>query len=114
MLFKGAAPLGDEGVSSIGAWGLGLPAILSGCALVVGFLTPGAGVVAALVSLASAVVRPLRDLPGPFEGGPAGALLIVMAAAVALVGPGGYSLDARLFGRREIVVPRAAGRLPEN
>jgi hypothetical protein len=29
---------------------------------------------------------------------------------VALLGPGAFSVDARLFGRREIVVPRAARR----
>jgi hypothetical protein len=28
-----------------------------------------------------------------------------MAVAVALMGPGAFSLDARLFGRREIVIP---------
>jgi hypothetical protein len=31
-----------------------------------------------------------------------------MALAVALIGPGAYSLDARLFGRREIIIPRAS------
>jgi hypothetical protein len=29
----------------------------------------------------------------------------VMAAALACLGPGAFSLDARRFGRREIVVP---------
>jgi hypothetical protein len=38
-------------------------------------------------------------------------LLIVlsMAAAAALPGPGGSSLDARLFVRREIIIPHAPG-----
>jgi hypothetical protein len=31
-----------------------------------------------------------------------------MAAATALLGPGAYSLDARLFGRREIIIPQAS------
>ncbi|HEX3543577.1 MAG TPA: hypothetical protein VHT31_03545 [Candidatus Acidoferrum sp.] len=31
--------------------------------------------------------------------------MIVMAAAIALLGPGAFSLDARLFGRREILIP---------
>jgi len=32
-------------------------------------------------------------------------ILIVDAAALALLGPGALSLDARLFGRREIIIP---------
>ena len=34
-------------------------------------------------------------------------LPILVAAALALLGPGAYSLDARLFGRRLIVLPAA-------
>ena len=33
-------------------------------------------------------------------------LSIPMAIALALLGPGAYSLDARMFGRRVIVLPR--------
>jgi hypothetical protein len=29
-----------------------------------------------------------------------------MAVAVALLGPGAFAVDARLFGRREVVIPR--------
>jgi hypothetical protein len=31
--------------------------------------------------------------------------MFIMAAAIALVGPGSFSLDAHFFGRREIVIP---------
>jgi len=31
--------------------------------------------------------------------------MIVTAVAIALLGPGAFSLDGRLFGRREIVIP---------
>lgn len=37
--------------------------------------------------------------------GAAHACAILDAAALGLLGPGGYSLDARLFGRRRIVFP---------
>jgi hypothetical protein len=37
---------------------------------------------------------------------PATIFLIVMAATVLLLGPGAFSLDSRLFGRREIVIPQ--------
>jgi uncharacterized membrane protein YphA (DoxX/SURF4 family) len=32
----------------------------------------------------------------------------VVAATVILLGPGAFSLDARLFGRREIIIPGAS------
>lgn len=35
---------------------------------------------------------------------------IMIAAAVACVGPGAFSLDSRLFGRREIVIPKSPHR----
>jgi uncharacterized membrane protein YphA (DoxX/SURF4 family) len=33
-------------------------------------------------------------------------LIGVVALAVVLLGPGALSIDARLFGRREIIIPR--------
>jgi uncharacterized membrane protein YphA (DoxX/SURF4 family) len=110
MVHKGVVSLAEGGQSSLGSLGLGLPAILSGCALVVGFLTPGAGVLAGVVSLAALLARPAHGAPGLFGEGEAATLLIVMVVAAALVGPGAFSLDARLFGRREIIVPRTAVR----
>jgi hypothetical protein len=36
------------------------------------------------------------------------ALVALIAAALVLLGPGALSLDARWFGRREIIIPPAA------
>lgn len=35
---------------------------------------------------------------------------IVIAAALACLGPGAFSLDSRLFGRREIIIPKSPNR----
>jgi uncharacterized membrane protein YphA (DoxX/SURF4 family) len=85
-------------------WIAGALAGVSGVALVAGLLTPASGAVAGLTTLfivatwtppsAAVLIDPVAAL-----------ILIVDAAALALLGPGAVSLDARLFGRREIVIP---------
>ena len=75
----------------------GLLALLAGAAILIGFLTPLAALLAGFVVIGN---------PDVLGGGPATIFLIVMAAAVFLLGPGAWSLDARLFGRREIVIPQ--------
>jgi len=69
--------------------------------LIVGFMTPLASVIASLSGVANLLIG-----PHPNQS----TLMIVMcpvldAAALALLGPGAYSLDAWLFGRRVMVVP---------
>jgi hypothetical protein len=45
--------------------------------------------------------------PPPGSSGLSVLHLLSDCAVLALVGPGAWSLDARLFGRREIVIPRS-------
>jgi putative oxidoreductase len=69
----------------------------AGVLLVVGLWTPIAGVLAAVVELWSAFSQPGDRLTH--------ILLVTLCAAVALVGPGAWSLDARLFGWKRINIP---------
>jgi uncharacterized membrane protein YphA (DoxX/SURF4 family) len=77
-------------------------------------LTPFAASLAEIFSLGVALSWLPSSIPDVFGGAPATVFMVVMAAAVLLLGPGAFSLDARWFGRREIVFPRAAGPPPDD
>jgi uncharacterized membrane protein YphA (DoxX/SURF4 family) len=89
------------------SWAVGSPALIVGAALLMGFMTPIAGALAVLGSTGLALSWLPPPIPDIFGGAPATIFMIVMAAAVLLVGPGAFSLDARWFGRREVVIPPA-------
>jgi uncharacterized membrane protein YphA (DoxX/SURF4 family) len=64
--------------------------------LCIGFMTPVVSVIACVFELVSLLIAAHADLRFVV-------LSSLNAAAIALLGPGAYSLDARLFGRRVIV-----------
>ena len=75
-------------------------ALLISISLSIGFLTP---ILSVIVCLAAAVNALIGTSPGNFLC----IFCIFDAAALALLGPGAYSLDSRLFGRRvTVVTPR--------
>jgi hypothetical protein len=64
-------------------------------ALCLGFLTPLAAAIAFLIQFAGLMTEALHaEVIAP----------LVNAVALSLLGPGAYSVDARLFGRRVIVL----------
>jgi hypothetical protein len=72
--------------------------LIAGGLVLIGVLTPlTAGVLG--LSIASCHAGTVID-----GGLVASGLLIVDCAAVVLIGPGAFSVDARLFGRREILI----------
>jgi hypothetical protein len=78
--------------------------VVSGIALTVGLFTPvcstlvGVGYALVMLIPAGAAVLPRLD-------GAAAVVGVAAAAALGLLGPGTYSIDAHLFGRREIFIP---------
>ncbi len=72
--------------------------LLVSISLTVGFLTPYLSVIA----FAFAVVNLLT---GPHAGNPFYVFPIFDAVVLAVLGPGAYSLDSRLFGRSVSVLP---------
>jgi uncharacterized membrane protein YphA (DoxX/SURF4 family) len=78
---------------------------LCGACLLIGFLSPVVSIAIAIFSVGNALSW-LPVVGGNLSFGRLASFeLIVMAAAIALLGPGAFSLDAFLFGRHEIVIP---------
>jgi len=87
-------------VSSVGV--LVAAIVLVSLSLVAGFLTPYLSVLAGATAVAGVLM-------GSHSAALVEAVSVLDAAALALLGPGAYSVDARLFGRRvSVVVPPRA------
>lgn len=105
----------SEGVRTLAAssgpayisWFTGLFAITVGVALLVGFLAPLAGALAACGYLATGVSSLLATDVSQHPSSFAALDLTAISLAVVLLGPGAISLDALLFGRRKIIIPEA-------
>jgi hypothetical protein len=92
------------GVSLLNLCVAGLALLIAGC-LLVGFLTP---IVAIVIALGAGLLA-LLDLSLPIQS-PFGTFqtllnVIVLSAVIFFLGPGAFSFDARMFGRREIRIP---------
>lgn len=84
---------------------VGLLIILAGLSLLVGFLTPLAGSVVGFGVIAISLSWAPQPAVNLFDAALPAILMTIVAAAVAFLGPGAFSVDARLFGRREIIIP---------
>jgi uncharacterized membrane protein YphA (DoxX/SURF4 family) len=84
-------------VSPLGWIVIGLSLASAAC-LLAGLLTP---VVSSTVASGASLLAIAGFIFPPFE-------VIVPAITIALLGPGAFSLDARMFGRREILVPHTS------
>ena len=72
--------------------------ILIAAALSAGYLTP-------LVAAAALVLHAVIWLGPGVDAAPLAALFALDAIALALLGPGAYSIDSYRFGRRRVVLP---------
>jgi putative oxidoreductase len=71
---------------------------VAGILLLIGFWTPVAGTLAAIVKAWVAYSRYSTHSGDPWIS----IILAVLGGALAMIGPGAWSIDARLFGRKHI------------
>jgi uncharacterized membrane protein YphA (DoxX/SURF4 family) len=83
----------------------GAVSIASSLAVLVGLFTPASATILA-VTVAWFWFPVHADVLR--LGVPAALMTIAVAVAISLLGPGAFSIDARLFGPREIVISRGA------
>ncbi|MBV8865993.1 MAG: hypothetical protein JO210_11410 [Acidobacteriaceae bacterium] len=72
--------------------------VACGMVLLVGFLTPVAGALAAIAKVWIAISRFSSHSSDPWIA----LAQAILAAALAMIGPGAWSVDARRFGRKHI------------
>ena len=106
LAIQGAYTIGTPNSAPIRAWAIGLVAIFVGAALLIGFLTPLAGVSSAIVNSTIGVSLIVGSGALPHDKAWSEIDLVVMSIAIVVLGPGAFSLDAHLFGRREIIIPK--------
>ena len=96
-----------------GAWIADLLLAAAGILLIIGLITPFAAATVCVIEIVT------HSFLNPASCSlPACALSTVLAAAIgaaiAILGPGGFSVDARLFGLREIIIPTPrSGQSPD-
>ncbi len=112
-ILQGSYYLADPGTLTLANGLGGFLAIGSGALLLVGFLTPAAAALVTLGTLGIAVDWFPAAAPGLFAARLSAVLAAIMSLAIVFLGPGAISIDARLFGRRVIIIPPVS-RPPQN
>jgi len=87
-------------------WILAASVIVCAIFLVVGLFTSVVSLLAAMGVGAIALSLLRSPIGNPFSEGMMIFNVVLTSLAIVLLGPGAFSLDARLFGRREIIIPQ--------
>jgi uncharacterized membrane protein YphA (DoxX/SURF4 family) len=90
---------------SLAGWAVGSASIIAAGLLLIGLLTPLAASFVVLGALGIWLSLLPACTPTLFDSSPAAVFGLTILWAIVTLGPGAFSVDARLFGRREIIFP---------
>ena len=91
--------LGSTNLSLIDYFLAGLAFVIAAC-LLIGLMTPIVAIIVGLSAVALAGSNAFQLTQTLLN-------LIILSTAISLLGPGAFSFDARMFGRREILIRNA-------
>jgi uncharacterized membrane protein YphA (DoxX/SURF4 family) len=105
---QGSVYLSDWPNANLAMWAVGLLTVSSSALILIGYMTPLASVVGGLVCIGTWFPWFPTPTPNLFVTRVATVMAAAIAVAIVCLGPGAFSLDARLFGRREIIIPKSS------
>jgi len=109
IVVEGGFYIGESNPTPV-FWLIGIAGFTTGALLISGFLTPiAAGIVAAnALGIWISLLPPAT--PTLFDSRTAVFFGVAILTAILGLGPGAFSVDARVFGRREIIIPPLSER----
>jgi uncharacterized membrane protein YphA (DoxX/SURF4 family) len=107
LMLQGGFYLREPDVPLTG-WFAGIAALAAGALLLLGYLTPIVGIAVLLWGAGIFLKRFPQGLPAIFDT-KVNVFALTILLALILIGPGAFSVDARVFGRREIIIPPVFG-----
>lgn len=105
LLLQGWFYLTERSSPTFGVRAVGLFAVGIGGLLLLGLVTPIAVILAAAISAGGTLSWFQLPAPTWLNSNLTIVFVVVIAVALIFLGPGAFSLDSRLFGRREISIP---------
>jgi putative oxidoreductase len=110
LIIQGIAYFGDRNELGFLVLAVASVMIAVGLLLLTGLLTRLVAIAAAIVGVSGVSPWLPKVSTDPFVNPTTATLFAAIAFAVICLGPGAFSLDARLFGRREIIIPARSAK----